>query len=113
MYSGVGYLSHDNPVDLELSSSEYPNGIDTSLLTKITASFGDILLSSQNQSDDPILWNKGGYVTGQIIVLLYGQVITDGMYRVPFVVYDSSHPHGLVWGHSTIRVVSIIEAEES
>lgn len=106
----IVYLGHDNWIDAVLK--EDGSAKSMSAATKMTLTFGSLLVDSTNDAADPILWAKEGYLTGQIRIKLGQVAIPAGSYDAPLVVYDASNPNGIVWGEIPIQVNSEVEADE-
>ena len=103
------YDGHDNTIDLILKSDGTAQ--DLSTVTKITASFGDTLVSSEDAAAGAITWAQDGYDTGEIRLSLGNQDITPGLYRnVPIIIYDIVNPNGIVWDTVDILVQGEVEA---
>jgi len=102
------YLGHDNTINLVLKADGAAQ--DLSSVTKITASFGDTLVESEDAAAGAITWAQDGYDTGEIRLDLGGQSITAGKYHVPIVIYDAQNTNGVVWGHIYAEVKPEIEA---
>ena len=108
MTSEIVWLSHDNTIDLLLEAKDVAQ--DLSSVTKITATFDNITITSVDHAAGAILWNNGGYDTGEIRLDLGGEAIPAGGYDVPIVVYDPSNPNGVVWGPIHMAVKAEVEA---
>lgn len=80
---------------------------DISNVTKITASFGDKLISSIDKASGLITWDQPGYEVGEFRIDAGGQTITPDGYDVLIVTYDPSNTDGLVWG----EVISLVRAD--
>lgn len=102
------YLDHDNIIQLILTSEGAAQPL--SGITKMTLSFGGVLIESDNGDTDPIRWAKAGYDTGEVRFYLGDQAITAGSYDVPLVVYDANHTNGIVWIIIPIKVIEEVEA---
>ncbi len=81
-------------------------------MTKITATFGNTLISSTNHETGAIKWNNSGYDTGEIRIDVGAESITAKEYNVPIIVYDATWTTGLVWGYVNIDVKTDPEASE-
>ena len=104
------YLGHDNKVDLRLDADGA--GVDLSPVTRITASFDDSLVSSTSPSSGEITWAQEGYVSGEIRIDAGAHDLSQGLYNVYIVVYDSVNVNGLVWGECTpMRIRAEVEAQ--
>lgn len=101
----IVYLDRDNTIDVILKLDEVAQ--DTTNFTKMELLIGGITVSSDNGDTDPIRWNKGGFVAGEVRLRL-GDVegLEDGDYSAPLIVYDSSNADGVVWGTIPIKVTS-------
>jgi len=112
----VIYLAdHDNIVRLVLK--EDGTGYDLSNVTKITATFGDVLVTSENAATGVITWAQAGYATGEIRLDLAGNLgagttltASKSPYKVPIVTYEPSYARGIVWGKHPILVEAEVEA---
>lgn len=102
------YLGHDNTIDLILKADGEAQ--DLSSVTKITATFDDLLIESSDSENGPITWAVAGYATGEIRLDLGAESIPAGRYSVVIVVYDPSHSEGIVWGRVIIVVYPEVEA---
>jgi hypothetical protein len=101
------YLGHDNTIDLYMDAESLEDEDDFSSVTKITASFGDLLISSEDPASGPIKWDQDGYQNREIRLDLGHQSIPEGTYDVPIVVYDASIPEGVMWGIVEINVIQL------
>jgi hypothetical protein len=108
MTTEIVYLGHDNIIDLSLTADG--EAVDLSSITKMTLSFGELLIESDNDVTDPIRWGQSEYDTGEVRLYLGDQSIPAGRYFAPLVVYDSNNIEGIVWGNILIRVKSDPEA---
>lgn len=82
MTAEIIYLGHDNTIDLQLKADGAAQ--DLSAVTKITATFGTLRISSTNKAAGVITWGPGaGYDTGEIRMALGGESIPAGGYDVP------------------------------
>jgi hypothetical protein len=100
--SEIVYLTHNNTIDLILKSDGVAQ--DLSAVTKITATFRGITITSVNKVTGLIKWGNAGYVTGEIRLDLGEQAIAAGDYNVPIVVYDEINTLGVVWGYIRVQV---------
>ena len=100
------YTGHNNSIDLLLTTDGTPLA-DTSVITKITATFAGLLIESGDSSTPPILWDQPGFLPGEFRCYFGDSGIPAGEYEAPFVVYDPAHPDGIMWG----RVFIIVHAE--
>ena len=110
MSSEIVYLGHDNTIDLILKSDGTAE--DLSGVTKITATFGDTLITSEDAAEGAITWDQDGYETGEIRMALGDQDIDEGSYDVIIVIYDAVNINGIVWGTIDIKVEADPEASE-
>ena len=108
MSTEVVYKGHDNTIDLVLKSDNTAQ--DLSGVTKITASFTDILVSSTDKAAGLITWDQAGYDTGEIRIAIGGETITADTYNVPIIVYDAANANGVIWGYIVIEVKDDVEA---
>lgn len=109
MNAGIVYLGHDNALDYVLKADGV--AVDLSSATRVTLTLGSTLVDSNNGDADPIRWAKSGYATGQIRLVLGGQVITPAHYQNAWlVVYDPTNVSGVVMGSIPIFVVADPEA---
>lgn len=106
--SEIVYLGHDNTIDLQLTASSAAQSLNA--VTKITATFGSVLVSNSSRSAGTITWQRSGWSTGEIRMDLGGQSIPAGEYNVPIVVYTPSYTNGVVWGKVPIVVINELEA---
>jgi len=118
------YLGHDNTVDLVLKVDNV--AFDLSSVTSITATFGDVTITSTLKATGTITWDQAGYATGEIRIDMGGPAIlvTDvpgstettsltaskKPYDVPIVTYDAANTTGIVWGKHRILVKAEVEA---
>jgi len=104
------YLGHDNTVDLVLKVDNV--AFDLSDITSITATFGDVTITSTDKVSGTITWDQPGYDTGEIRLDMGGQAITASKkpYSVPIVTYDAINTTGIVWGEHRILVKAEVEA---
>jgi len=105
----IVYLGHDNRIDILLKADG--SAVDLSSVTRMTLTFGSVLIDSDNGDTDPIKWAKPGYETGEVRISLGSQSIAAGDYRAPLLVYDPTNPNGIVWGLLLIQVEAEVEAE--
>lgn len=108
MSTEIVYKEHDNTIDLVLKSDGAAQ--DLSGVTKITASFGNTLVSSTDKSAGLVTWDQAGYDTGEIRIAIGNETIVAGEYNVPIIIYDSTNTDGIVWGYVYIRVIAEVEA---
>ena len=111
----VVWLGHDNTIDLVLKADGVAlTNDEMDAITKITASFGSVLLSSTNQANDPIRWRQTGYDTGEIRISAGGESIASNTYDVYLVVYDATNTDGVVWSTDgdtiSVKVIGEVEA---
>ena len=64
MRTEIVYKGHDNTINLILKSDGVAQ--DLSGVTKITATFGTTLVSSEDKAAGTITWDQAGYATGEI-----------------------------------------------
>ena len=103
------YLGHDNTIDLILKADDV--AVDLTAVTKITATFDDTLIESEDNENGAITWAVSGYDTGEIRMALGDQALTAGSYFVPIITYDSGNLTGIVWATILIIVHAEVEAE--
>lgn len=108
MSTEVVYKDHDNTIDLILKSDGIAQ--DLSGVTKITATFGDTLVSSTDKAAGLMTWDQAGYDTGEIRIAIGGESITAETYNVPIIIYDAANANGVVWGYIVIEVKDDVEA---
>lgn len=108
MKTEIVYLGLDNSIDLILSADGA--AVDLTDVTRMTLSFGTLLVDSDNGDTDPIQWKKEGYATGEIRLFLGGQTIPVGTYSAPLILYDPTNTDGVVWGRISILVEADPEA---
>ena len=99
MASETVWLGHDNSIDLVLKKDGVAlTNDEMDAITKITATFGSILIESTNQAADPIRWRGSGYDTGEIRISVGAETIPPRVYNhVWLTVYDASNTDGIVW----------------
>jgi len=103
------YLGHDNVIDRQAKIDG--SAEDLSAVTKITATFDDILVESTSHISGEIRWNNTGYSSGEIRLCLgSNSEIIPGAYNVHIVTYDSDNLNGVVWGSIDIIVKGEVEA---
>lgn len=110
MADDVVYLGHDNLI--RLIFTENGEAVNLNSVSKISLTLGGVTIESDNGDSDPIQWNKEGMETGEIVLALGSQTRLKprvNSYDAVFVVYDPSHPHGLVWGSTKISVKGEVE----
>jgi hypothetical protein len=109
MTTEIVWLGHDNTIDLLLKA----NGIaqDLSAVTKITATFGTVTITSTDKAAGVITWDQAGYDTGEIRMDLGGEAINARGYIIHIVVYDPSNTNGIVWG--TVQAVVKVKFDAS
>ena len=104
----VIYLGHDNSIDLLLKADDA--AVDLSSVTKITATFGDLLVESTDKAAGVITWDQSGYDTGEIRLAVGGVAdMPTGKRDVPIVVYDATNTDGIVWGEVNFSVLAEVE----
>lgn len=89
------FLGRDNSVDLLLKADG--TAADLSSVTKITASFRSVLISSEDSTAGAIRWEGDDFDTGEIQLHLGDEAIPAGKYSVPIVVYDAANANGIQW----------------
>ena len=94
----IVYLTHDNTIDTILTADGV--AYDITNTTRMTLSFGDILIDSDVHTD-VFDWDDGD---GKLFLTLGAMSITAGTYASELVVYDSVNTNGIVWGKMTILV---------
>ena len=103
-------LGRDNTIDLLLlkegPDDSSPVAVDLENATKITASFGDDLVSSVDPANGVITWDQVGYDTGEIRLALGEETLTAGTYQVPIIVYDAVNDDGIQWRKVDMKVVA-------
>ena len=103
-------LGRDNTIDLLLlkegPDDSSPVAVDLENATKITASFGDDLVSSVDKAAGVITWDQVGYDVGEIRLALGEEVLTAGTYQVPIIVYDAVNDDGIQWKRIDCKVVA-------
>ncbi len=105
--SEIVYLAHDNTIDLLLKANDVAENL--SGVTKITATFGAVTITSTDKAAGAIKWDQAGYDTGEIRMDLGGESISAGTYYVYIVVYDAVHTDGIVWDKISIKVEADVE----
>ena len=105
------YLGRDNTIDLLLMKKHPVDDtawvpVDLSVAIKITASFGDDLVSSVDPATGVITWDQPGYDVGEIRLALGEEALTAGTYQVPIIVYDVSNDDGIQWKKVDMKVVA-------
>lgn len=107
------FNAHDNYIGLILKSDGTALTEDEmDLITKITATFNDTLVSSEDKAAGPIRWRQTGYAASEIRLYLGDQSISAGKYRVPIIVYDATNDDGIVWDIIDVVVRDDVEASE-
>jgi len=105
------YLGHDNTVDLILKVDNAAFALTS--VTSITATFGDVTITSTDKAAGTIRWSQVGYDTGEIRLAMGSlETITASKkpYDVPIVTYDAVNTTGIVWGKHRILVKAEVEA---
>ena len=103
------YLGRDNTIDLLLKADG--TATDLASVTKITASFNNVLISSTDNEAGLITWDVDGYDTGEIRIAVGGETIPGGKYnKVPIIVYDATNTTGVHWGYIPVEVIAEDEA---
>ena len=113
MTTEIVWLGHDNIINLQLKAEDAAGDLvaqDLSAVTKITASFGSKLISSEDKAAGLITWDQAGYETGEIRMDIGGETITADGYDVPIITYDPSNSDGVVWGEVSMLVRAEVEA---
>ena len=108
MDTEIVYLGHDNTIDLLLKASS--SAASLAGVTKITATFDEILVSGSSASSGLITWAGSGYATGEVRLTLGAQSIDAGRYDVPIIIYDAGNTAGIVWDIVPMRVRAEVEA---
>jgi hypothetical protein len=99
------YIGRDNRIDMILKSDD--EAVDLSLVTKIEIDIDGVVISSENWVSDPVLWNREGYDTGEIRMILgleEGLTASAAKKKAYITVYDASNTHGIVWGWFPVKV---------
>jgi hypothetical protein len=105
----IVYLGRDNTIDLLLKADDV--AVDLSSVTKITASFGSVLVSSTDSAAGAIKWSGAGFDTGEIRIDVGAETIpVKTKYSVPIVVYDAVNTNGVHWGEVPVQVKANQEA---
>lgn len=112
MDTEIIYLGHDNEIDLVLLENGAPVALDA--VTRVVCDLGATSLDSDSlgfgagQPFDPTVTGiYGGQSVDLLRLLLGGQSIPEGLYRGRLVLYDPSHPGGVVWTESLrVRVTT-------
>lgn len=110
MADDIVYLGHDNVIQLLFTEDGMAQDL-TSVL-KITVTLAGVTIESDNGVSDPITWNKAGMETGEVLLKLGDQSSLKprvNAYDAVFVVYDGSHPDGIVWGSRKILIKTEVE----
>ncbi len=108
MTTEIVYLDHDNSIDLILKADGTAR--DLSNVTKITATFDDTTIESEDAAAGPIRWNQDGYATGEIRLFLGDQNISADRYSTVYIVtYDPDNTNGIVWGSIRVEVKAEVE----
>lgn len=99
------YLGFDNynALLLKVDGVSY----DLTDITRMDLYFGSQNITSTNEDDDPIRWQKAGYATGEVRLYLGGETIDPGEYGAVLVVFDAANPKGLVWGSFKAYVTEV------
>ncbi len=100
MNENIIYLGKNNFIEIILQE----DGVSISLtgVTKIELKIGEIIISSTNEDDDPILWKRDGYEKGEIHFILGKQKIEAGLYDAFLIIYDPIYVDGFFWGRIPI-----------
>jgi hypothetical protein len=109
------FLGHDGSIDLLLKADNQDGlgsvAIDLENVTKITATFGVVLVESTDKAAGIITWDQPTYRTGEIRMKLGAQSIAVGNVDVALVVYDASILNGVVWdSQMPFRIIGEVEA---
>lgn len=103
-------IGRDNTIDLLLlkegPDDSAPVAVDLENATKITASFGDDLVSSVDKATGVITWDQSGYDVGEIRLALGEETLTAGTYQVPIIVYDAVNDDGIQWRKVDMKVIA-------
>lgn len=116
MNTEIVYLGRSRTNDILLRAEDVDGvmqAVDLSTATKITLSFGDVLIESLNADGGSITWDKSGYAIGEVRLNLGAVTMLQGYYEAALIVYDSTHPNGLPWGYVPAQVWEDQEATES
>lgn len=109
MNTEVVYLGRDNTIDLLLKADDVAQ--DLSAVTKITATFGSVLITSEDSAAGSIKWSGADFDTGEIRIDVGAESITaKKKYSVPIIVYDAVNTNGVYWGDVPIQVKANQEA---
>jgi hypothetical protein len=110
----IVYLGRSNTVDLLLQAEDdsgVMQPVDLSTATRMTLTFGNILVSSYNADGEAITWDKSGYDVGEMRIGISVLQIIEGYYEAPLIVYDPTKPLGLDWGALPAQVWQDREGE--
>lgn len=88
------YLNRSNEIILELRSNE--TLVDLSGVTRMKLIVGTTTLDSSGSSYFD--WTDTGYGTGTVVITVGSATIAVGYYDGYLVVYDNTHPSGIIWG---------------
>ena len=114
MADDVVYLGHDNTI--RLMFTENGEAVDLNSVTKMSLTLGGVTIESENEDSDPIVWNKEGMETGEVVLSLGSQTRLKprvNSYDAVLVIYDPSNPQGFVWGSTKIFVKGEVEVKTS
>lgn len=97
-------LGYDNDIRLILKSDGVAQSL--SAVTQIKLIIGGTTYTSDNSSGKRILWDKAGYDTGEVRIMLGKagstgdtSVPTAGTYsNCPLIIYSATYDDGLRWG---------------
>jgi hypothetical protein len=107
-------LGHDDVFRRQFT--EGGEAVDLSSATKITASFGDVLIEGTGGASDPLIsWADSdpppaGWVKGEVRFSLGGEAIPHGFYEVPLFYYDAVYSNGVMFGVAPVNVIEDPEA---
>jgi len=98
------YLNRSNEIILELRSNE--SLVSLAGVTRMKLIVGTTTLDSSGSSYFD--WTDTGYGTGTVVITVGSASLTTGYYDGYLVVYDASHPNGIIWGKKFPIVVESI-----
>lgn len=85
------WLGRDNAIELQLQDAG--KAIDHTAITRVVVDIGASVLDS---STNPAWFDLS---KADRLVFKFGQSsVAPGQYRVRIIIYDPSHPNGLIWG---------------
>lgn len=107
------YLGRDNRIDLVLLADGVVSRLDG--ITKMRLEIGSTVLDSQTcagvfdwtqtvSAEEAARYDGISEGDSKVILALGGQEISPGSYEARLILFDSSNPNGLVWGHIPILV---------